>query len=469
MKTRIFSTIGSVCCAIAILSHNSQADTLEQVFLDALENDHQFKAAQAELDAGLEYKNLGRAPLLPQLGGDASWTKTYPQDADVAPEVLPGGSIDVDPALNPVGGSESAVSKEYSVRLSQNIVDLSAWHTYQRGKALTSVAQAQFVVAKQNLIIRVAEAYFDALQAVDNLISAKAEEDALSHQLEQTRQRFEVGLTAITEVHEAQAAFDSATANRLVADGELGIAFEALEVLTGRPHEQLAPLKNDFPVQAPEPLARDEWVEQALDQNARLQTARFVAKAAKSAAKVAKSEHLPKLSGSVGYSKVDREEYPGQIGAYDTEGGVVSLNLNVPLFSGGRISASRRQAYSEFLAEQERYLQTQRDVIQRTRSYHLGVITAAATVKARAQAITSANSALEATRAGYDVGTRDLVDVLNAQRNLYRNQRDYFDALYAYVMSTLQLREAAGMLSAEDIASLSQWLNPARAAEYRRQ
>lgn len=464
MKTRILSRFGPLCCAIAFATHTAQADTLKEVFLYALENDHQFKAAQAELEAGEEYRNLGRAGLLPQIGGEASWTRSYPRSIGTIPDAdVDGTGADAeDDTAAAIGEYDT---KEYFVGLNQNLINFGAWYTYQRGQALANVAEAQFIVAQQNLIIRVAEAYFDALQAVDNLISAKAEEDALSHQLEQTKQRFEVGLTAITEVHEAQAAFDSATANRLVADGNLGIAFEALEVLTGRAHERLAPLGNDFPVDSPEPLARDEWVEQALAQNAALQAAKFEANAAEEAAKVARSEHLPTLSGTAGYRKVEQDVYLGQP---DSEGGVIGLNLNVPLYSGGTVSANRRQSYAQYIAERERYLATQRDVIQQTRSYHLGVLTSAATVKARAQAITSARSALEATQAGYDVGTRDLVDVLNAQRNLYRNQRDYYDALYVYVMSTLQLRQAAGTLSAEDVESLNQWLDESRAAEYSR-
>lgn len=456
MNMRILSTFGTICCAVALFSHSTQADTLKELYLYALENDHQYRAAQAELDAGLENKRLGRAALLPQIGGEAKWSRTYPESAEPNPELPPElNNADLNPE-----------SKEYFVGLSQNIVNLNAWYGYKRGKALTHVAQAQFAIAEQSLIIRTAQAYFDALNAVDNLVSAKAEEEALSQQLEQTRQRFEVGLTAITEVHEAQAAFDSATANRLVAAGDLGIAFEALEVLTGRPHEQLAPLKESFPVKPPEPMERAAWVDQALEENARLQTAKFVVDVAEASAKAVKAEHLPTLSGTVGYTKYDRSEQLNPLSNGEAKGGEVRLNLNIPLYSGGRTSAARRQAYSEFIAEQERYLETQRDVVQQTRSYHLAVLTSAATVKARSQAITSARSALEATQAGYDVGTRDLVDVLNAQRNLYRNERDYYDALYAYVMATLQLRQAAGMLNAEDVEGLNQWLDRTREAEY---
>lgn len=146
----------------------------------------------------------------------------------------------------------------------------------------------------------------------------------------------------------------------------------------------------------------------------------------------------------------------------------IRLDLNIPLYSGGRVSATRRQAYYQYLSTRERFLQTQRDTVQEARSNHLAVLTTAATVKARKQAITSSRSALEATQAGYDVGTRDLVDVLNAQRNLYSAQRDYFNALYSYVIATLQLKRAAGVLVAADINELDQWLDKSRQVNYTR-
>jgi outer membrane protein len=452
MKTRITLGLSALCCAITFAAVPLHAETLKDIYLQALENDHNFRSARANRDAGLENKALGRSALLPQIGGSGTWSKTD-LDTKVGTDQRPAGKYDLD-------------GVSYGASLQQSIIDLSNWHNYARGRALADAAEAEFAVAEQDLILRTANAYFDALKAVDNLATAKAEQDALAHQLEQTKQRFAVGLTAITEVHEAQAAYDSATANRLVADGNLGIAFEALEVLTGQSYHSLSPLLDEFPVQPPQPAAREEWVELALNNNARLKASAFAAASAEAGAKAAKSAHLPTLTGSLNYGHSEQDMENLAIEDQDTTS--IRLDLNIPLYSGGRVSATRRQAYYQYLSTRERFLQTQRDTVQEARSNHLAVLTTAATVKARKQAITSSRSALEATQAGYDVGTRDLVDVLNAQRNLYSAQRDYFNALYTYVIATLQLKRAAGVLVAADINELDQWLDKSRQVNYTR-
>ncbi len=449
MKIRIASGLSSLCCALILLSQTTRAETLQDIYRQAVENDHRFKAAQAQRDAGVENKNLSRAALLPQIAGDASWQKS-----DVENDVVS--------AQNPA--KYDGTQTVYGVGLNQSIINLSNWHRYSQGRALADTAEAEFLIAQEDLILRTSRAYFDALQAVDNLATAKAEEDALGHQLEQTKQRFAVGLTAITEVHEAQAAYDSATANRLVAAGNLGIAFEALEVLTGQSYRSLSPLLDDFPVAPPEPSNREEWVKMALDNNASLKASWFAARSAEANAKAAKADHFPTLGGSIRYGNTGRDLDDDTV--LDQTATTVQLDLSVPLYAGGGISASRRQAANQYVQARELYLQTQRDTVQNTRSRHLDVLTTAATVKARKQAITSSRSALEATQAGYDVGTRDLVDVLNAQRNLYSAQRDYFNALYSYVIATLQLKQAAGVLVAADVSELDQWLDKSRAVNY---
>jgi outer membrane protein len=457
MKIRIASGLSSVCCALVLFSQTASAETLQDIYLQALENDHRFKAAQAERDAGVENRSLRRAALLPQIAGDASWQKSDIENKVANREL----SEELQEQTPPEYESTQIA---YGVGLRQSIIDLSNWHLYAQGKALANVAEAEFAIAREELILRTSQAYFDALRAVDNLATAKAEEDALSHQLEQTKQRFAVGLTAITEVHEAQAAYDSATANRLVAEGNLGIAFEALEVLTGRSYRSLSPLKDEFPVAPPEPLARDEWVKMALENNSALQASQFNARSAEANAKAAKARHLPTLTGSIRYGTNERDIE--DITILDQEATTVQLDLAVPLFAGGGTSATRRQAASQYVQAREIYLQTQRDTIQSTRSRHLDVLTSAASVKARKQAITSSRSALEATQAGYDVGTRDLVDVLNAQGRLYSAQRDYYNALYNYVLASLQLKQAAGVLVAADVGELNQWLDTSRAVNY---
>lgn len=441
MKKPLFLSICSFA-ALCSFTNTGFSETLEEVYKQALENDHQFRAAQAAYEAGKESVNLGRAGLLPSLNGSASWQANEQVIDDVT--------------------IRDGDSTGYAVSLEQTLFSMNSWHTYKSGAASAKAAEAQFKFSEQDLIIRTAQAYFDALKAVDDLETALAEEDALRHQLEQTRQRFQVGLTAITEVHEAQAAFDSSTVNRLTAEGQLGIAFEALEVITGKPTNELSPLKTAFPVVNPTPADREAWVEFALENNYNLAAASFQATSAREDARAARAGHYPTVTASASYSNgttTDNLAVAPVPSDSDIEDTVLSLNLRVPLFNGGAVSASRRQANA--LADQSReiYLQTQRDVIQRARSLHLAVVTGAASVQARAQAITSSQSALDATQAGYEVGTRDLVDVLNAQRNLYRAQRDYYTALYAYVVFTLQLKEAAGILEPKDITELSNWLD----------
>lgn len=454
MKKRKPSVVRlGVLCVLSACALPVHAETLLDIYQQALQNDHQLRAAAARAEAGREELGLGRAALLPNISGEAYWS-----DSSGTRAYEPGD----DNPLTP--GDESLTepfdidteSTGYSVGVSQTLINLSAWNQYQAGKSAAKAADYIYSSAEQQLVVRTSEAYFDALNAVDYLETARAEQEALSHQLEQTRQRFEVGLTAITEVHEAQAAYDSATANRLVAEGQLGIAFEALEVLTGESYNALAPLQDAFPVLPPEPLEREAWEAFAIENNPVLKTDWQNMQTAKANAAAAKAEHFPTLTAGASYHEDTLEGF----NSYDEDGSRVQVTLNVPLFSGGAVSARRRQAYANYVAVRETYLQTKRDVVQNVRSNHLSVITTAATVKARRQAIVSNRSALEATQAGYDVGTRDLVDVLNAQRNLYTAQRDYYTALYDYVLSTLRLRQAAGILGGEQVAELNQWLNP---------
>jgi outer membrane protein len=260
-------------------------------------------------------------------------------------------------------------------------------------------------------------------------------------------------------VHEAQAAYDGAVAGKLEAQGNLGISYEALEVLTGKPEDQVAPLMSTFPVIDPTPSNRANWVEFALKNNYALKAAKLRADAQLDSAKSSKARHLPTLGANLGYSDTDsdgtREDFN-----FDstTDGSSVRIRLDVPIYSGGATSARSRQAYALYTQAQETYNQTQRDVIQGARASHLSVETGVARVQARKQAIISSRSALEATQSGYEVGTRNLVEVLLAQRNLYQAQRNYSDALYDYVIDTIRLREVAGMLTPADVQEIDKWL-----------
>lgn len=447
--------IGALSAAI---SQHAMAEDLVEVYQKALDNDHTFRAAEAAYNAGRENKAIGRSNLLPSINASASWS-------DTSSESL-GNHVGADPFPS----TTDTVASGYSISLEQPLFDMAAWARFKSGAANADLAGAQYESDKQNLIIRAAQAYFDTLLAVDTLTTALAEENALSHQLEQTKQRFEVGLTAITEVHEAQAVYDSAVADRLLAEGQVSISFEALEVITGESYEFVSPLKADFPVSLPVPASREEWVQRALGNNYQLKVASARAEAARQNSKAALAGHLPRLTGSLGYSDRNRDSETSYQSAitdmsdFDTEEESISLTLTVPIFNGGGTSASRRQSKQLAIQARENYLQTQRDIVQQVRSLHLSVETSVATVKARRQAITSSESALEATQAGYEVGTRDLVDVLNAQRNLFRAKRNYYDALYRYIINSLQLKSAAGVLQEDGLQELNVWLDNANPA-----
>lgn len=443
---------------LAMAPLSASANSLLDIYELALENDAQLEADRAAYEAGRENRTLGRAGLLPQINARASATTS---------------ETDTENNLNPEqSGTFEQDTSGWEISLTQPLFDMSAWYEYKRGATLSDLAEVQFGADQQSLIVRVAEAYFNVLRAIDNLETAQAEEKALKQQLEQTSQRYDVGLTAITEVHEAQSVYDSAAAAALQAEGNLGIAYEALEVLTGQTHDRIAPLADDFPVVRPEPADRHEWVEFALQNNYQLRAARLNTRASEQSAKAAKSQHLPTLSGSASYSENESEgvEYFGEPFPNDTtrEGHQFGITLNVPLFTGGATSGQRRQAHAQYLQSRAEMNRAQRNVVQSARSLHLSVEIGVSQVRAREQAIVSAESALEATQSGYEVGTRNLVEVLLAQRAVYQAQRDYYNALYDYVIDSFQLREVAGMLTPADVQRIDASLDatqPVRRSE----
>ena len=439
-KTKLYLLVSLFSLAPLTASANSLLDVYEL----ALQNDAQLKADKAKYEAGLANRTISRSGLLPQINAKAQYSSS---DQDTFNN------------LTSTNLGDDNANTGWDLSLTQPLFNMSSWYSYKQGVKLSEQAEAQFGADQQSLIVRTAEAYFNVLRAVDTLEATIAEEKALEKQLEQTKQRFEVGLTAITEVHEAQAAFDSARASALEALGNLGINYEALEVLTGKPEDQVAPLSPKFPVVAPAPANRAEWVEFSLKNNYNLKASKLQADAALQNAKANRSNHLPTLGATLGYSdyEVDGTSRGAPIDQR-ADGSTVNVRLDVPIYSGGATSGRSRQAYALYTQNQELYNSTQRNVIQSTRALHLSVETDVASVQARKQAIISSQSALEATQSGYEVGTRNLVEVLLAQRNLYQARRNYSDALYDYVIDTIKLREVAGMLTPADVQEIDKWL-----------
>lgn len=437
------------------------AESLSNIYELALRNDATLKAAEATYRANLETENIARSALLPQISGAYSYSYND-TEAEQGPNPLRGTTV-------PFTADTEVDTKTVGLSLSQNIFDLPSWFSFKAGKSVSQQAQAQLAADQQNLIIRVADAYFNVLRAYENLEAVRAEERAAKRQLEQTQQRFDVGLIAITDVHEARAVYDNTVAQRLSFEANLGTSYETLSVFTGQSHNEISRLNAEFPIADPVPGDRSEWVDFALKNNHSLKAAIFGMTSAQRTAQSKRSEHLPSLTGSINYTDSDTENDTtidgfGQFKNDDSsESTVYRVDLNIPIFSGGGVSASRRQAHEKYNAAVQQKISTQRQVVQQTRSLHLTVATDVQRVKARKQNIVSAQSALDATKAGYEVGTRNIVDVLQSQRSLFAAIRDYANARFDYVINMLKLKQQAGTLSPDDIYNLDKWLVAAQA------
>ena len=449
-------TLLALTLSMGTLSAN--ADSLRDIYELALENDAQLKAEEATYLANREQEKLGLSALLPQVGANysrsGSDTDTDSESLELDPE---SGLVTIDTTTN-----NDTISEGFSVSLNQALFDLPAWFSFQSGKELTKEAEATFAGNQQNLIVRVVEAYLAVLRAQDNLEASKAQERAFERQLEQTQQRFEVGLIAITDVYEAQAAYDLSQVNRIVDENNVAVALEQLSVLTGQKHSDLNILKEDFEINPPEPNDRASWVEFALGNNFALKAAEYREEASRIQAKANAMEHAFKISGNYSYS--DNETDGRRVIEPDTgfntspfnstDGDRWEVRLDVPLYSGGAISANRRRSAQEFNAARENRINLGRNTVTATRSLHMTVVSDVSRVKAREQSIVSSKSALDATQAGYEVGTRNVVDVLNAQNTLFSSQRDYANSRYDYILNMLRLKEQAGLLSPEDVINL---------------
>lgn len=438
--------LATLCIALVagqLASVNAQADTLQQIFDLATANDPTYRAAEAASRSGELNRAIGRSALLPSLNVNVNGE--YREDIGGDSGGGAGG-----------GGSDDSISTSYSATLNQTLFDMSNWYSYRSGNIQATQAGYRWELAQQDLITRTVTAYLNVLQAVDALDTTLAEKAAIESQLNQTQQRFEVGLVAVTDVLEAQASYDSTLASEFQARGDLGIAFEQLTILTGQQHANIAPLMDNYPIAATTPETAAEWVDLAFTNSQNLEIARLSLESSEISAKSSWTSYLPTLNGRVTYGgDFDNDPMtPDDSGAV-----VVSLDVPVVVFTGGSTLARRKQAYAQLDQAEEEFLNTQRTLEQNIRTQHLTVSSNINLVRARLQAIRSAESALEATQAGYDVGTRNLVDVLVAQQNLYRARSNYLSSRYAYIRSIFALKAAAGTLAPADIESLNRWLD----------
>lgn len=445
--TRLARAIAATSLTATLMSP-AWSETLEQVYTLARDNDALLKSQAAQAAANRETANIYRGALLPQ----ANFTRTT-SDADY--DIHGASCRKVNGRCN---GTDIDSDKD-AINVSQTLFNVEQWYDFQRGKKVSDQANAQYAADELDLMVRVTEAYVNVLRTIDAYETALAQEQAIARQLEQAKQRFDVGLIAITDVHEAQAQFDAAHVQTLNTQGMVGIAFEAMQVLTGQPLETIAPLSEELPVQMPDPATQAEWEALTLANNPDLAVSALAVEAARANTKARRAGHFPTLTGTYQHNDSDTTTnyHPGRM-KDDQQGNVVAVNFTMPLSSGGTVSALRRQAYQQEMASEEGHTNLTRNAVQRVRSYHLAVSTDIQRVSAEQQSIVSAQSALDATRAGYEVGTRNIVDVLNAEQRLYQAKYAYSSARYQYIMDVLRLLQTAGTLSMDNLVKFNQYL-----------
>ena len=336
---------------------------------------------------------------------------------------------------------------------------MNAWHNVGSAKASVSAAELDLAGTEQQLIVRVVQAYLDVLRAQDLLDTTTAEETAVKRQLEQVQQRFDVGLVAITDVLESQAVYDNAVVRRIQADGDHTIFFETLGTLTGIYYERVDRLSEKLPIVDANPQDEEEWVRTAMAQNFAVRAAEQQLTAARRNVRANRSNHYPTIDATV--TQVHNVTgSPNFFQADTTDQTVYGLQFNLPIYNGGALRARTKEAKALENQARELLLNQQRTVTRDTRNLYQAVATNVVRVRARLKAIKSAQSALEATETGYEVGTRNIVDVLQAQQRLFASQFDYADSRYNYVIDLMRLKQVAGALEGADLAELDTYTDP---------
>ncbi|AUM67978.1 TolC family outer membrane protein [Pseudomonas fluorescens] len=421
---------------------------LVSVYQEAVDNNADLAAARAQYGAQKEVVPQARAGLLPNLSAGADLNNTRTE-------------------LDQPAMTATRSSTVYQATLSQPIFRADRWFQLQAAKSVDEQASLQLSATEQNMILQSAESYFNVLRSQDNLASTKAEEAAFKRQLDQSNERFDVGLSDKTDVLQSQASYDTARANRILAQRQVEDAFEALITLTNRQYNSLQGIVHTLPILPPTPNDAKAWVDTAAKQNLNLLASNYAVDAAEDTLRQRKAGHAPTLDAIAQYRKGDNDGLgftnpspTGQRYGGDAEQRTIGLQLSIPIYSGGLTSSQVRESYSQLTQTEQQREGLRRQVVENTRNLHRAVNTDVEQVQARRQSIISNQSAVEATEIGYQVGTRNIVDVLDAQRQLYTSVRNYNNARYDYILDNLRLKQAAGTLSPADLQDLSRYLKP---------
>jgi outer membrane protein len=421
---------------LALSAHG--ADLLG-VYRDALVSDPVFQSSRAQYQAGLERLPQARAGYLPTISANASAFRNW---------------LDRRNDLSDVNYNNEA----YSLTLSQPLFRWQNWIAISQAEQSQLQTEATFANARQDLILRVSQAYFDVLLAQDNVALSEAQKKAISEQLAQAKRNFEVGTSTIVDTLEAQARFDQAVAKEVLDKNDLEVKKRALQQLIGKPADALTPLKEPLPLVAPKPANIEEWVNAANETSFPVAIARAGVEIARKDVERAQAGHYPTVDLSAGYTYNKNPSLTSGIGTLAQNAGSVGVVLSLPLFAGGATQSRVREALAGRDRAEQDFENTQRTVALAVRQSYLNVTNGIVLVNALGQALASTQSQLDSTILGRDVGVRTSVDVLNAQQQVFQARRDLQQARYGYIINTLKLRSAVGTLGEPDLEQVSRAL-----------
>jgi outer membrane protein len=445
MKKHVLSVL--VGLTFSATTSVAYADDLAQVFQLALQNDPTLQQVDAQRRAAQKGIDITKSAFWPQVNLSAGYSRSESESA----------------TYDSVAQSFIVVDSENrgwnaGLNLSQTVFDMNVWDRAELSEKQAYQAEVNYLSVRQQLMIRVVNAYFTVLERQDDLEFATAEKKAIERQLEQTKQRFSVGLTAITDVHEAQAQYDTSVAAEIQAKNAVEIAQESLREITGRYHQDLAQLNTEtFSPESPEPADAMQWVKIAEDKNLQLLVQRVSVEIAEQQIDLARNGHLPTVSLNGSYSTRDTTTTVrgNEVDFPRMDSNSIGLSLNVPFFTGFRTSAEVDQARENYVASSQELEGVRRGVERQVRNAFYDMVASQATIRAFEQAVVSAESALKATQTGFEVGTRTIVDVLNSTRNLYNARRNLSSARYGYIRQYLTLKQASGQISEQDLVAIN--------------
>lgn len=441
MENSIVRKAGSIflICITGFIT-NLQATDLSQVYLQATQADPVWLGAQASNRADQERTKQSFANFLPNASLSATTTSNF-QNVESASPFIP-------------DRREKYNSNLWKLSITQPVFRMVNYATHRQATASVRQSDTLLTSTAQDLMLRVSQAYFDVLSANTELKSVRAEKKAIARQLDQAQKRFEVGLIAITDVHEAQASYDLVSADEISAENQVRLQAVALSEITGERYDKLSDLRGEIDLASPQPDNIDDWVQRAIENNLSLSAAKISVEVAREDVKIRRAGHYPTLDlVATGGNNTSHSSFGSE-----SDGNTLSLEFKLPIYSGGSVTSLTRQALAKLEQSQQRLIQTKRSTEKLTRDAYLNIISDISRIHALEQAVVSTQSAVDATEAGFEVGTRTIVDVLIAQRALFRASSNFQKARYAYILNGLKLKQAVGSLSKEDLASVNQLL-----------